>query len=94
MRLFADIGESSEDTFIPVPNVSGPVLTKVFEFCEHHRADDPDRKTVDDWDTEFLAAVNEDMLLHLIMVRREKRSARTEKAKKRIARSVARGAKN
>jgi len=31
----ADIGET--DKPIPLPNVSGPILTKVIEWCTHHR---------------------------------------------------------
>lgn len=36
-QLIEDIGES--DQAIPLPNVSSSVLTKVLEYCSHHRND-------------------------------------------------------
>ncbi|KAI9592490.1 putative negative regulator sulfur controller-3 [Syncephalis fuscata] len=36
-NMLDDIGE--RDTAIPLPNVSGPILAKVIEYCEHHRND-------------------------------------------------------
>ncbi|KAJ2329970.1 ferroxidase fet3 [Coemansia sp. RSA 2702] len=40
-NILSDIGSS--DTPIPVPNVSGPILTKVIDYCRHHR-NDPSRR--------------------------------------------------
>jgi S-phase kinase-associated protein 1 len=56
------------DSIIPLPNVSAPVLVKVLEYCEHHKADplptvdsgndvdDSRRKTaeISDWDAKFI----------------------------------------
>ncbi|KAI8049780.1 putative negative regulator sulfur controller-3 [Syncephalis plumigaleata] len=38
-NMLEDVGET--DAVIPLPNVSGPILAKVIEYCEHHR-NDPD----------------------------------------------------
>ncbi|RKP22670.1 SCF ubiquitin ligase complex subunit Skp1 [Syncephalis pseudoplumigaleata] len=38
-NMLDDVGEN--DAAIPLPNVSGPILAKVIEYCEHHR-NDPD----------------------------------------------------
>ncbi|KAJ2354875.1 hypothetical protein GGF43_003015 [Coemansia sp. RSA 2618] len=44
-NILSDVGSS--DAPIPVPNVSGPILTMVVEYCRHHR-DDPARRRVRD----------------------------------------------
>ncbi|CAG8632882.1 4398_t:CDS:2 [Cetraspora pellucida] len=59
-NMLEDVGES--DMAIPLPNVTGPILNKVIDYCTHHQ-DDPfvsqedDSKKVsddiDDWDAEF-----------------------------------------
>jgi S-phase kinase-associated protein 1 len=38
--MLEDIGEN-EDQVIPLPNVTGPILQKVIEWCTHHRSDPP-----------------------------------------------------
>lgn len=66
------------DNIIPLPNVSSPVLIKVLEYCEHHKADplptvdsgndvdDSRRKTaeISDWDAKFIQVSD-----HLVTVR-------------------------
>ncbi|KAG2358760.1 Skp1 family, dimerization domain-containing protein [Suillus spraguei] len=70
-----DVGES-----IPLANVSSAVLSKVIEYCEHHRGEplpsaDPDqnqdeirRRTTDisEWDQKFMI-VDQEMLFELIL---------------------------
>ena len=65
-NTFSDLGVT--DNIIPLPNVSSPVLIKVLEYCEHHKADplptvdsgndvdDSRRKTaeISDWDAKFI----------------------------------------
>ncbi|KAJ1943258.1 hypothetical protein FBU59_002965 [Linderina macrospora] len=41
-NILQDVGDTGDP--IPVPNVSGPILSKVIEYCTHHR-DDLDRRT-------------------------------------------------
>jgi S-phase kinase-associated protein 1 len=53
----------AQDALIPLPNVSSSVLTKVLEYCDHHKnepipppeadADDSRRKTAEigEWDS-------------------------------------------
>ncbi|KAJ2826433.1 hypothetical protein FBU31_003442 [Coemansia sp. 'formosensis'] len=40
-NILSDVG--STDKPIPVPNVSGPILSKIIEYCRHHR-NDPSRR--------------------------------------------------
>ncbi|KAJ1952237.1 hypothetical protein EC988_003661 [Linderina pennispora] len=40
-NILQDVGDTGEP--IPVPNVSGPILSKVIEYCTHHR-DEPERR--------------------------------------------------
>ncbi|RUP49159.1 putative negative regulator sulfur controller-3 [Jimgerdemannia flammicorona] len=67
------------DAAIPLPNVTAPILTKVIEYCTHHRAEvwksstDDDaagggRKADDisDWDAEF-CKVDQGTLFELIL---------------------------
>jgi len=74
-QLIEDIGES--DQAIPLPNVSSSVLTKVLEYCSHHRndplsvADEPDeirRRATDisEWDARFIQ-VDQEMLFEIIL---------------------------
>ncbi|CAN3375471.1 hypothetical protein DIURU_002335 [Diutina rugosa] len=65
----------SEDFEIPTPNVRANVLSKVLEWCEHHKntpfPDDDDedaRKSapVDEWDKNFLK-VDQEMLYEIIL---------------------------
>jgi hypothetical protein len=37
--MLEDVGDSDEP--IPLPNVTGKVLKKVVEYCEHHKDDEP-----------------------------------------------------
>ncbi|KAK9765253.1 hypothetical protein K7432_006566 [Basidiobolus ranarum] len=71
--MLEDVGES--DTAIPLPNVSGPILSKVVEYCAHHKEDpvenddDTKPKTSDDieeWDYEF-CKVDQGTLFELIL---------------------------
>ncbi|OLL21632.1 E3 ubiquitin ligase complex SCF subunit scon-3 [Neolecta irregularis DAH-3] len=65
-HMIADVGES-EDA-IPLQNVTTPVLKKVLEYCDHHRADpvaleeevDDTRKKstdIEEWDQKFMQYV-------------------------------------
>ncbi|KAI9741840.1 MAG: hypothetical protein M1834_000228 [Cirrosporium novae-zelandiae] len=74
-NLLEDIPGTSED--IPIPNVTGSVLKKVIEWCEHHKADPPApndddsdsrKKTTDieEWDSKFMA-VDQEMLFEIIL---------------------------
>jgi S-phase kinase-associated protein 1 len=65
---------------IPLPNVTGTVLHKVLEWCEHHKNDhitglEPstgyERRittNIDEWDQKFFA-VDQEMLFEIIHVR-------------------------
>ncbi|OZJ06724.1 hypothetical protein BZG36_00433 [Bifiguratus adelaidae] len=79
-HMLADVGES--DLSIPLPNVSAPILSKVIEYCTHHRHDPPavdngpsyggknpsgeTNLTIDDWDNEF-CRVDQGTLFELIL---------------------------
>ncbi|KAI9034161.1 Skp1 family, dimerization domain-containing protein [Hyaloraphidium curvatum] len=75
-NMLEDVGES--DAPIPLPNVSGSILKKVIEYCEHHKGDplptaeddnDDTRKRSDDieeWDADFVKVEN-DQLFELIL---------------------------
>lgn len=60
---------------VPLPNVSGPILTKVIEYCTHHR-DDPNflsanddvAADIDEWDLEY-CKVDQGTLYELILVK-------------------------
>lgn len=60
---------------MPLPNVSGPILTKVIEYCSHHR-DDPNflsanddvAADIDEWDLEY-CKVDQGTLYELILVK-------------------------
>ncbi len=73
-NMLEDVGES--DNAIPLPNVTGPILQKVLEWCTHHRSDPPpppedeikQRPTddIDEWDAEF-CKVDQGTLFELIL---------------------------
>ncbi|CAG8530499.1 4922_t:CDS:2 [Paraglomus occultum] len=86
-NMLEDVGESDLGTIanltllfffipaIPLANVTGPILTKVIEYCTHHRDDpvvtqeDDGRKSsadIDDWDKEF-CKVDQGTLFELIL---------------------------
>jgi len=52
--------EENDNENIPLPNVTGEILEKVIEYCEHHRDDKVDEYDYDDdenkdsWDQEYL----------------------------------------
>ncbi|CAG8444088.1 8645_t:CDS:2 [Diversispora eburnea] len=73
-NMLDDVGES--DCAIPLPNVTGPILTKVIEYCTHHKDDPPvyyedenkkGSEDIDDWDAEF-CKVDQGTLFELILV--------------------------
>ncbi|KFZ19818.1 hypothetical protein V501_00474 [Pseudogymnoascus sp. VKM F-4519 (FW-2642)] len=59
---------------VPIPNVNGEVLKKIFKWCEHHKDDPPEvipdyRRMIADieyWDQKFLQ-VDEKMLYDIFM---------------------------
>jgi S-phase kinase-associated protein 1 len=67
---------SESDQAIPLPNVTGPILEKIIEWCIHHKddpapaaEDDVKQKTVDDiseWDANFVK-VDQGTLFELIL---------------------------
>ncbi|KAF9100117.1 hypothetical protein BGX29_003337 [Mortierella sp. GBA35] len=69
--MLEDIGEIGQA--VPLPNVSGPILTKVIEYCTHHR-DDPNFLSANDdasadigeWDLEY-CKVDQGTLYELIL---------------------------
>eukprot|EP01137_Pigoraptor_chileana_P010152 Opistho-2@59341 len=75
-NMIEDLGVDSDDTAIPLPNVTGPILTKVIEYCRHHKDDPPPaeedeakEKRSDDieaWDAEF-CKVDQGTLFELIL---------------------------
>jgi S-phase kinase-associated protein 1 len=72
-NTIADVGLSELDGGISVPTVTGPILRKVIEYCNHHKGDqlskDEDTKKTDDiepWDLEF-CNVDQATLFELIM---------------------------
>jgi S-phase kinase-associated protein 1 len=75
-NLIEDFGGSVSEA-IPLPNVNKAVLTKVLEWCEHHRKDPPatqdddadSRKKstdIDEWDQKFMQ-VDQEMLFEIIL---------------------------
>ncbi|RPB26789.1 E3 ubiquitin ligase SCF complex, Skp subunit [Terfezia boudieri ATCC MYA-4762] len=65
------------DQAIPIPNVTSSVLTKVIEWCEHHKNDpapaadeevDSRKKStdIDEWDQKFMQ-VDQEMLFEIIL---------------------------
>ncbi|KAK6075765.1 Skp1 family protein [Seiridium cupressi] len=76
-NMLEDLGETAATQTIPIPNVTEPVLRKVIEWCEHHRADPPPtneedndnrKKTtdIDEWDQKFMQ-VDQEMLFEIIL---------------------------
>eukprot|EP01088_Endostelium_zonatum_P008289 TRINITY_DN20_c0_g1_i2.p1 TRINITY_DN20_c0_g1~~TRINITY_DN20_c0_g1_i2.p1 ORF type:complete len:164 (+),score=40.09 TRINITY_DN20_c0_g1_i2:43-534(+) len=75
-HMMDDIESSSEDIPIPLPNVTGKILSKVIEYCKYHHehpeapADEKkDEKRTDDispWDKEF-CDVDQPTLFELIL---------------------------
>ncbi|WFD20348.1 hypothetical protein MCAP1_002592 [Malassezia caprae] len=74
-QMIEDIGETDQP--IPLPNVSASVLTKVLEYCSHHRNDPPAssdetdemrRRATDisEWDAKFIQ-VDQEMLFEIIL---------------------------
>ncbi|KAG0004440.1 hypothetical protein BGZ65_000364 [Modicella reniformis] len=70
--MFQDIGEIVLEP-VPLPNVSGPILTKVIEYCTHHRndpnfysANDDLAAEIAEWDLEF-CKVDQGTLYELIL---------------------------
>ncbi|KAF9914723.1 hypothetical protein BX616_007693 [Lobosporangium transversale] len=69
--MLEDIGEIGQA--IPLPNVSGPILTKVIEYCTHHRnnpnfqsANDDAAADIGEWDLEY-CKVDQGTLYELIL---------------------------
>lgn len=74
-NLLADMSGSSEE-MIPLPNVTGNILSKVIDFMEHHRNDPPlppdyeemirATDSMDEWDAEF-CKVDQGTLFEIIV---------------------------
>jgi len=58
-NMLEDVDDDNNEN-IPLPNVTGEILEKVIEYCEHHRNDKVDEYDFDDdenkdsWDQEYL----------------------------------------
>jgi S-phase kinase-associated protein 1 len=77
-NMLDDLGVQDNDAeeVIPLPNVTGPILRKVIEWCTHHKDDPPPpdeddtrEKRTDDipaWDQEFLR-VDQAVLFDIIL---------------------------
>lgn len=76
-NLLEDLGNMAFDTPVPLPNVNGPVLEKILEWCEHHRNDpkptnDDDNESrkkttdIDEWDQKYMQ-VDQEMLFEIIL---------------------------
>ncbi|KAJ2500372.1 hypothetical protein GGH96_002788 [Coemansia sp. RSA 1972] len=74
-NLIDDLGETEEP--IPLPNVTGKVLKKIIEYCEHHQFDPPIIKDEYDdvprrsdditpWDEQFMK-VDQEMLFEILL---------------------------
>jgi len=59
-NMLEDVDDESDNENIPLPNVTGDILEKVIEYCEHHRDDKIDEYDFDDddnkdsWDENYL----------------------------------------
>ncbi|KAL0573254.1 hypothetical protein V5O48_008701 [Marasmius crinis-equi] len=59
----------TSDQAIPLLNVSSDVLEKILEYCEYHRGEPLDQNNIrntTEWDQNFIAQVNVDMLMKII----------------------------
>ncbi|KAJ1783460.1 hypothetical protein LPJ62_005029 [Coemansia sp. RSA 2167] len=74
-NLIDDLGETEEP--IPLPNVTGKVLKKIIEYCEHHQFDPPIIKDeyddvprrsddISPWDEQFMK-VDQEMLFEILL---------------------------
>ncbi|KAM3066492.1 hypothetical protein ACMFMG_011990 [Clarireedia jacksonii] len=76
-NMTEDLGEAAVSTPVPIPSVTGVILRKVIEWCEHHKHDtvalndvasDMRNKTTDieEWDQKFMQ-VDQEMLFNIIL---------------------------
>ncbi|KAJ3086889.1 suppressor of kinetochore protein mutant [Quaeritorhiza haematococci] len=74
-NMIEDVGEA-EDQAIPLPNVNGPILSKVIEYATYHKDDPPpppedeakpkSSDDIEEWDREFMN-VDQGTLFELIL---------------------------
>jgi S-phase kinase-associated protein 1 len=69
-NMLDDLGED-DDQPIPLPNVTGPILDKVVEYCTHHKDDAPSaeedkNEPITGWDAEFVK-VDQATLFEMIL---------------------------
>ena len=78
-NMLSDVSVEQQTEPVPLSNMSGNVLKKVIEWCEHHKNDPPanqddesDSRTrpidVEEWDQKFMQ-VDQEMLFEIILVR-------------------------
>lgn len=71
------VEDSGADEAIPLPNVKSAILSKVIEYCKHHKDNPPEEiakplksanlaEVVSEWDNEFVN-VEQDVLFELIL---------------------------
>lgn len=64
-NLIEDFGES--DNTIPLPNITGPIMQKVIEWCEYHKNDCVENEEkINEWDNNFVN-VDQETLFELIL---------------------------
>ncbi|EDQ90844.1 uncharacterized protein MONBRDRAFT_31689 [Monosiga brevicollis MX1] len=76
-NMLEDLGlGDSDESPIPLPNVSGSILEKVIEYCTEHQHDDPqpdddlahvDNDEPEGFDAEFVRDMDQGTLFHLIL---------------------------
>lgn len=77
-NMVEDLGLDTGTTVpVPLPNVNGPVLNKILEWCDHHKNDplpttDDDNESrkktteIDEWDQKYMQ-VDQEMLFEIIL---------------------------
>eukprot|EP00126_Sphaerothecum_destruens_P015687 Sdes_comp9727_c0_seq1m1229 len=75
-NMLDDLGLDDDDTPIPLPNVTGPILSKVIDYCVRHKDDPPPtededskettRDDIEPWDAEF-CKVDQGTLFEMIL---------------------------
>eukprot|EP01135_Chromosphaera_perkinsii_P006465 Nk52_evm1s508 gene=Nk52_evmTU1s508 len=75
-NMLEDLGMDDDDNAIPLPNVTGPILSKVIDYCNRHKDDPPmteedeskekNCEDIEPWDAEF-CKVDQGTLFEMIL---------------------------